>query len=426
MAISLLAVGDMHLGRRPSRLPPWLANQADLLTPIGAWERCVDYALDQHVDLVVFAGDLVDQEDNFFEAYRPLERGIRRLVEAGIEVFGVSGNHDVKVLPRLAEQLTHFQLLGKNGHWQSRSFSQGRDGVTIHGWSFPKPVVTDSPLAGHRFQKGPGVNLGLLHCDLDQTSSNHAPVPSASLKDAGLDGWLLGHVHKPSTLSPTHPTGYLGSLSGLHVGEQGPRGPWLIEIDNDQIQSLTQWKIAPLHWAELALDIESLQDPQLAQDLLLGELKQLDHDLRQHELPPTAVGVRLRLTGQSDLGGQVIETLEANLGENLATGEIASVFIESIIDETRTAVDLEYWASQPNHAGQLASSLLVLDGAPENPARQRLIASAREQLSAVSTDARWGLNEQVQWNDERVCDYLRRSGHRLLAEFIEQLEGELP
>ena len=426
MAIRLLAVGDMHLGRRPGRLPTWLASQADFLTPIAAWERCVDYALDQDIDLVVLAGDLVDQEDNFFEAYRPLEQGIKRLANAGIAAIGVSGNHDVKVLPRLAEQLSYFELLGRNGQWQTRSFTKDTEQVTIHGWSFPKPAVGDSPLAGHRFETQPGVNIGLLHCDLDQVQSSYAPVSSQSLNDSGLDAWALGHIHNPSDLSPEQPRGYLGSLSGLHIGEQGPRGPWLIEIDHGQIQRFEQRTIAPLHWTGLSMNVESLDDPEHAQDLLIGELKQLDLVWREHDLPPVAVGLRLRLTGQSALGPQIIDTLKANLGENLATDEVAHVFIESVIDETTAPIDLKYWASQPNHVGQLASSLLVLQKSTDHPKRQRLIAQAREQLNLVATDARWRLNATIDWDDERVCDYLHRSGHRLLSELIEQLDEARP
>ena len=72
MSIRLLAIGDMHLGRQPSRLPAELAHQAHDLGPQKAWERTVQQAIKQQVDLVVLAGDLVDQEDNFFEAFRPL------------------------------------------------------------------------------------------------------------------------------------------------------------------------------------------------------------------------------------------------------------------------------------------------------------------------------------------------------------------
>ncbi len=426
MPIRLLAVGDMHLGRRPSRIPAWLARQNDSLDPFGAWERCVEQAIAQRVDVMVLAGDLVDQEDNFFEAYGPLEHGISRLTQSGIQVLGVSGNHDVKVLPRLAEHLNQFQLLGSGGQWQSHILSKDNESLTIHGWSFPKPMVADSPLAGHVFERGPGVNIGLLHCDLDQTESTHAPVSSQALRDTPLDAWLLGHIHKPSALSTSQTRGYLGSLSGLHVGESGPRGPWLIEIHHGQIASFEQWTIAPLHWSEVDLNIEKIDDPQQAQGQLMATLSQLDQSWARHDLPPNAVGIRLRLTGASQLSSAVINSLEAGLGENLSTHSIPSVFIESIIDNTTVDIDLEYWAAQPNHAGELARSLLALEQPNDHPELAQLIAAAREKLMLAETDARWHSIKEIEWSDALVCDYLHRSGHRLLRELIAQLEEQQP
>ena len=48
----------------------------------------------------LLAGDVVEQEDDFYEAYGDLRRGVDRLAAAGIPVLAVSGNHDVQVLPR--------------------------------------------------------------------------------------------------------------------------------------------------------------------------------------------------------------------------------------------------------------------------------------------------------------------------------------
>ena len=70
--VKILAVGDIHLGRTPSRLPEEL-NARDL-GPAEAWRRTVVAAVDDGMTAVLLAGDVVDRDDDFFEAYRALER----------------------------------------------------------------------------------------------------------------------------------------------------------------------------------------------------------------------------------------------------------------------------------------------------------------------------------------------------------------
>lgn len=427
MPIKLLAIGDMHLGRRPSRLPGELANQASELSPQKGWEQTVEQAIQNQVDLVVLAGDLVDREDNFFEAFRPLETGINALVDAGIEVVGISGNHDVSVLPRLAKQLSQFKLLGANGQWETHRFETQGVSVTLHGWSYPKPVVSDSPLEGHTFERAPGLNLGLLHCDRDQADSRYAPVTSQELRQAGLDGWLLGHIHKPDALTTQSLSGYLGSITGLHVGELGPRGPWLLEIDQGRVQTVTHWTLAPLVWTQLTLDLSPLTDPEQAMDALLQEIRRLDQEVSTYLQPPQAVGIRLFLSGQSDFGGAVLEALCDKQTDNLAVGDIQTIFLESIHDQTTAAMDLDLLAQRADHIGRLARSLLLLDQ-PESQRpnardqRAALIHAASEQLTALANEARWQHGQADTLTEADVLMHIKQSGHQLLREWLLQAE----
>jgi len=79
------------------------------------WGDTVSYAVEQAVDVVALTGDVVDAQNKRYEALGPLQRGLRRLEEAGIPVVAVAGNHDFDALPRLAEMVEaeHFHLLGR-------------------------------------------------------------------------------------------------------------------------------------------------------------------------------------------------------------------------------------------------------------------------------------------------------------------------
>ncbi len=148
MVIQILCAGDMHLGRRPTRVP----ETADLnaLKPTAVWRSFVNTAIERKVDVVVLTGDVVDESNKFFEAYSALQSGIERLTKSGIPVVAVSGNHDFDVLPRLADQIPGFHLLGRGGQWQD--FVLEKDGISVvrfQGWSFPTRHVSHDPLTGY-------------------------------------------------------------------------------------------------------------------------------------------------------------------------------------------------------------------------------------------------------------------------------------
>lgn len=424
MTIKLLAVGDMHLGRQPSRLPQEIAGEGRRYGPAEAWSRSVDRAIESGVHIVALAGDLVEQDDDYFEAYRDLRAGVERLAAEGIQVIGVTGNHDVKVLPRLAEELPDFCLLGAGGEWQSRHFGAGDERLTIHGWSFPQRRVTESPLAGHAFERGEGLNLGLLHCDRDQRDSHYAPVTSGELRAAGLDGWLLGHIHRPDALAADNPFGYLGSISGLHPGEHGIRGPWLIEIEHGRIAAFEQWPLAPIQWQRIDLDLAGIESPEEADGRLLQQVRELEEELQTRQLPPLALGLRVRLTGRTRHGGAVADRLLKET--NVATTHHLHTFIEKITVATRPEADLEQLAEsrRGKYPGLLAQQLLLLDRPADDDQRRTLIENARRGLETRASEARWSGLARPELDDESVAAMLADTGIRLLEDLLNQEETE--
>src|SRR5690606_31997101 len=144
-----------------------------------------------------------------------------------------------------------------------------RERLTLWRWSYPRMRIPVSPLAGLRFERPPGLNLGLLHCDRDQPGSPYAAAMSRELDAPRPDGWLLGHVHRPDALTAPSPSGYLGSGTGMDPGEAGPRGPWLITIDGGRIRAVGHWTLAPLRWELLAVDLTGVADQGEIQHRLL-------------------------------------------------------------------------------------------------------------------------------------------------------------
>src|SRR5690606_37668208 len=135
--MKFLCAADLHLGRQPSRVPSAVLSSGVELTPAVAWRRLVSEAKAMRVDAVLIAGDVLDDEHDFFEAFGDLQAGVEELVASGVEVLAVSGNHDVEVLPRLAKAVPGLVLLGEGGRWEVRTFDDGTCTVHVAGWSYP-------------------------------------------------------------------------------------------------------------------------------------------------------------------------------------------------------------------------------------------------------------------------------------------------
>ncbi len=410
--MKLLAVGDIHLGRLPAALPPELASRARALGPEQAWQRTVTLALERQVEAVLLAGDVVDRSRDFFVSYAALADGIRRLADAGIEVLAVAGNHDTEVLPRLAGEIDGLHLLGAGGRWQVHALSEAR----IIGWSFPTAHVHANPLTELPHTSADGLRIGLLHCDRDQIGSSYAPVPAAALEAAGLDAWLLGHVHQPDPLD-RHPIGYLGALTALRASDTGARGPWLVTVEAGAL-ALEQIALAPLRYESLALDVEDLKDPDELHVLVVRAIDRLLADVDPAQLPD-ALGLRLTLTGRCASPSRLTELASAWVhdGEQFERAGV-TVFIQKVIGELLPQVDLSQLAAGDDPLGLLARRLVALE-TPSSSQYAELIEAARPALEAID---RWREFSALpgQLDDQAIAQSLRAAGRIALERLLAQ------
>ena len=421
--MKILAIGDMHLGRTPSRLPPELASRAKHFGPAEAWRRAVDKALECQARAVLLAGDVVEREDDFFEAYRELSGGVERLAEKGVEVIGVAGNHDVRVLPRLARQIPRFRLLGAGGDWQPHHIVADGEAITLWGWSFPQAKVSDSPLPARPFDRKPGINIGLLHCDRDGGSSPYAPVGRSELDQAGLDGWLLGHIHKPDKLTTDSLSGYLGSITGMDPGEPGQHGPWIVTVAGGRIAEVEQIPLAPLRWETLTVDLGGIGSAVEAKDRLLAEIRDLDERIAPAPAASDAVGLRVVFTGRSRFGAAAGSEIASEDPEDVYRGSAnRRYFIESMRADTRPEIELEDLAGRPDPLGLLARRLLWLEEPEGHPERDHLVTRARERLEIVANNPVWSDLSDSSAVELNPVDRLREAGFRALEQLLAQTQ----
>src|SRR5579871_4530876 len=110
--MKILHFADLHIGvENYSRPDPDTGLPSRLHDFLAAFDELVDYALEESVDLVIFAGDAYKSREPTQTHQREFARRVRRLTVAGIPVFLLVGNHDLPNAVSRANALEIFQTL---------------------------------------------------------------------------------------------------------------------------------------------------------------------------------------------------------------------------------------------------------------------------------------------------------------------------
>lgn len=429
MTFKLLAVGDIHLGRWPSGLPEDLKSHGldpAALSPAAALTRAVGWALESGVDAVLMAGDLIDSENRFFESWGALARETSRLARQGIPVFAVAGNHDLEVLPRLANQTPGLRIIGEGGTWETIPLEKdGRQVAWLCGWSFPPGGGPRLPLATRPDIPRDGRPvIGLLHTDLDGVVKEYAPTPRAQLELLPPDAWLLGHIHKPSLTAGDRPLGYLGSLTPLDPSETGPRGPWLIEIGPSGRLELQQIALAPLRWETAVWDVGALDDPRSIKNGIAGCLERTAQDLLRLPPRPLALGLALHLEGRTPFSTDLRKMLKADDPGTIRFFEQGTLgFVERTVVGFRQAIDLGRLSQESGIPGLLARRLLTLELDPADPERRRLITESRQALVQEARREAFQPLGALDFDDDQVVALLSAAGWQALETVLDAGRG---
>lgn len=422
----ILLTGDVHIGRSSSRIPASIPRED--LRAVAAWLRIVDYAIYENVDVVCLSGDIADQANKFWEAVGPLEQGIRRLAEAGIDTVAVSGNHDFDVLPRLAKQLPQasFKLLGQGGKWERHSICRS-DTPLLHidGWSFPAQRVYDSPLNSYDLDPDPNTPvLGLVHGDLGILDSPFAPLDLSKLESLPVVGWLLGHIHARRLIrnSGCPWVLYPGSPQALDPGETGLHGPWLVELERGQLRIPYQLPISCVRYETLEIDLSDTISAADVEDKILNSVRDYAESIVEESGNHLVhISLRLTLVGSTSVSHLVRETAKKAAEDlSLQFGD-ATLSIEKTEVETIPRIDIEEYACSTQSApGALARLLMSLASNGIDEHIQSLLQESRQEIRQILQHRDFMQLEVPENTDELAISYLKMQARALLTELVSQ------
>ena len=314
--IKILHLSDIHMGSGFShgKVNPETGINTRLEDFVKSLSICIDRAISEPVDLVLFGGDAFPDATPAPYIHEAFASQFRRLADAKIPTILLVGNHDqhsqgtggaslciyrTLVVPGfiVGDKITTHRISTNNGDIQivtlpwlnnstllTRPETEGLSLGEINQLLLEKlqPIIEaeirrlDSNI--------PTVLLGHLMADRANLGAERFlavgkgfTIPVSFLIRPEFDYVALGHVHKHQNLNPANnpPIIYPGSIDRVDFSEEKEdKGYVVINIDRGK----TEWEFCPLPvrpFCTIKLDISQKKDPQEA---ILDAIKTKDFD----------------------------------------------------------------------------------------------------------------------------------------------------
>ena len=428
MALKILATGDIHIGKKSSGVRKDVPESATKYT----WEKIVNYTIRNDIDVLALTGDIVDQDNRYFEAIGPLQTGFDRLKQQDISVYIVAGNHDFDVLFQLidSERYDNVHLLGANGTWELKTFSKNEEKIQFAGWSFPGRHVSEDPLLKFDIREiDPNITtIGLMHGDVDVPDSKYAPINLNSFSSTPVHLWILGHIHKPHKLQGSRSMiHYPGSPHALSSREQGTHGPILINIRSHEDIQVKQIPLSPVRYESLFIDITDSPDEESVRDRITSKLLE-DANSKIMELEGVSFLIyNITLKGRHSKIRELKTLLSPILDdyEQEIDSTETRVLVRKIQIDVRPKVEnMKELAQESSPAGVLARTIIALQKGETNDFAGKLLEKwqlVHNNITQAGTYKPLLTTELFRpEQDQESTQYLLNECNRILTELIGQ------
>ncbi|HEY9631973.1 MAG TPA: exonuclease SbcCD subunit D [Coleofasciculaceae cyanobacterium] len=301
--IKILHLSDIHMGSGFShgRINPTTGLNTRLEDFVNTLSKCLDRAISEPVDLVLFGGDAFPDATPPPYVQEAFATQFRRLVDAGIPTVLLVGNHDQHSQGQGGASLCIYRTLGVPGFLVGDSINthriQTRSGpvqVITLPWLTRSTLLTrpeteglalaevnelltqrlDPVLEAEIRRLDPDVPSVLLaHLMADRANlgaerflavGKGFTIPLSMLTRSCFDYVALGHVHRHQNLNKSNdpPVIYPGSIERVDFSEEKEdKGYVLIELEKGRVQ----WEFCPLPvrtFRTIEVDVSDAANPQ--------------------------------------------------------------------------------------------------------------------------------------------------------------------
>ncbi len=343
-----------------------------------AFEKVLDTAVTQKVDLLIISGDLYDTGLKSFESALFFNRQMARLKDAGIDVYLIYGNHDAA--SKLIKQLRPPRNVHIFRATEPQTFSNDALRVAIHGQSFATPEITQDLAANYPPPVRGFFNIGVLHTNLSGISehANYAPCSLETLKNKGYQYWALGHVHNRQILCTDPYIVYPGNIQGRHGKEQGEKSCELVTVSDTGTVSIETVPTSIVPWFEEDIDASDCQTADDVYEKLRTQLHKLLPRTRER-----VSAVRLRVWGTTDAHAELSRDIEQVRNEAISIANECGnglIWLERVQVSTLPRLDRAELLKRDDPIGEVIRIVTALRQDPASLACCDSIAELQKKL----------------------------------------------
>ncbi|MBR6509842.1 MAG: DNA repair exonuclease [Clostridia bacterium] len=339
--IKILHTADMHIGA----ILGFLKHNADSrrFETLITFERIMDLAAKENVEVVAIAGDLFDSnkvEKRFFEA-------VFKKIAAypQIKVIFAAGNHDPldSESPFLSYELPeNLYVLGAKD--ERIVFEDLK--LCVFGRSFENASLKGEESFSLKTDNS-YINLLVQHGELkSDLNSEYNAITPAFVKNSGMDYIALGHVHKAIPVSRLANTyfAYSGCPEGQGFDELDEKGVYIGEIGKN-VCDLKFMPVSLRRHIHLKVNIENLSSNDEISAFLLEKIKAELGDGYEENL------YKIELIGEISNDTEIIVSeIESRLSGLL--------YFVKVKDSTELKLDLESIATDTGLKGVFVRKML--------------------------------------------------------------------
>ena len=303
--IKILHLSDIHMGSSFShgRVNPKTGMNSRLEDFVNTLNKCIDRAIAEPVDLVLFGGDAFPDATPPPYVQEAFAGQFRRLADADVPTVLLVGNHDQHSQGHGGASLSIYRTLAVRGFIVGDKIETHRI-ATRHGdiqvitlpWLTRSTLLTRPETEGFSLAevnellikrlepvleaeirrldpKIPAVLLAHLMADRANLGAERFlavgkgfTIPMSMLTRPEFDYVALGHVHKHQNLNPSNepPVIYPGSIERVDFSEEKEdKGYVLIELEKGRVN----WQFCPLlvrPFSTIEVDVSDHGEPQAA------------------------------------------------------------------------------------------------------------------------------------------------------------------
>jgi DNA repair protein SbcD/Mre11 len=405
--IKLLHFADAHIDMANyGKHDPQTGLPMRVMDFLKSLDEIVDTAIEEMVDMVIFAGDAYKDRSPAPTYQREWGKRIMRLSHAGILTLLLTGNHDISPATGRAHaiqefdtlEVPHVRVLNKPQFLTSQDLENLPVQVLALPWIFRSGFMANQELSSadsKEVYQALGKRLGeLIDAWLEEADPRlpmiltaHASVegaqygnermvmlgrdivlPPALVKDKRLDYVALGHIHKAQDLNEGEhpPVIYPGSIERVDFGESKDK-KYFVTASVSKGETQVTWRelehIRPFIDIKVTLESDEAINPKL-QEALFSQEKIEDAIVRmvveyQHEWESLIDESTLRALTAPAFEFQLVKRPQMEARVRLPEGRAASSLgVVELLDIYWDATSKDMGDNKKEALNQLAQSLI--------------------------------------------------------------------